>query len=111
MSRRFIALAAMLALAACANSAQSLAEGERMNWSCAGDKGFSLRYAAGGAEIYASGQTYTLPRASEPRRYSNGTVDYVEGPGGASLTGVHNGPFENCTRVSGAGDRSWWRFW
>jgi len=105
-------IAAALALGACANSSQSLAEGERYNWRCNDDKAFSLRYAAGAAEVYASGQTYNLPPVSgQTGQYSNGTVSFVEQGGGAFLSGAYNGPFENCHRASGAGDRSWWKFW
>jgi hypothetical protein len=110
MNRIVIALATACALGACANTQQSLAEGERYNWRCDGDKEFSLRYAAGNAEVYASGQTHNLPPTGEGQ-YSNGTVTFSESGGSASLNGAYGGPFENCHRASGAGDRSWWRFW
>lgn len=112
MKRFFLVLAAACALGACAVNQQSLAEGERFNWACDGGKAFSLRYAAGNAEVYASGQTYNLPPvAGQPGQYSNGAVTYVEQGGGALLNGAYNGPFERCHRASGPGDRSWWRFW
>jgi hypothetical protein len=92
------ALLAALALSAC-SSASSLSEGERLNWRCAGDKEFSLRFAAGAAEVYAAGQTYNLPPvAGAVGRYSNGAVEYVESSGGATLTGAYGGPYENCRR-------------
>lgn len=110
MNRIVIAAAAACALSACAVNQQSLAAGERYNWRCDGEKEFSVRYAAGSAEVYASGQTFNLA-ATEEGQYSNGTVTYAHGGGRAYLVGAYNGPFENCDRVSGPGDRSWWRFW
>lgn len=105
--RKIIVLgAALLTLAAC-QSAQNLSEGERLNWRCANDKAFSLRFAAGAAEVYAGGETHRLPQMGEGA-YSNGTVIYTEAGGGASLTGVHDGPYENCQRRRG----DWWlRLW
>lgn len=102
MIRSLLLGAALLALAAC-QSAQNLNEGERLNWRCDGGKDFSLRYAAGAPEIYVSGQTHRLPPvpgAEGERRYSDGAATYIEADGRASLTGVHNGPFENCRRAS-----------
>lgn len=110
MKRIVIAMAAVCALGACAVNQQSLAEGERFNYRCGADKEFSLRYAAGNAEVYAGGETHNLPRVSEGE-YSNGTVTLIQRGGSAALAGAYNGPFENCRRASGAGDRSWWRFW
>jgi hypothetical protein len=112
MRNLFIVAAAALTLGACAVNQQSLAEGERYNWRCDDAKAFSLRYAAGQAEVYASGQTHTLaPVADHVGQYSNGNVSFTQDDGRASLTGVFNGPFENCRRASGPGDGSWWRFW
>jgi hypothetical protein len=110
--KKLVFAAAAIALGACANTQQSLAEGERTNWRCDDGKAFSLRYAAGNAEVYASCQTYALPPApGQSGQYATSDVNFTQNGGRASLTGVYNGPFENCRRASGPGDRSWWRFW
>lgn len=95
MKPLFLGLA-LLALAAC-SSAHSLGEGERLGWRCDGGKGFSLRYAAGAAEVYAAGQTHRLAQTGDGV-YSNGAVTYSE-TDGASLTGAYGGPYENCHRT------------
>ena len=51
-------------LAAC-QSVQNLGEGERLNWRCANDKAFSLRFAGGAAEVYAARQTHRLAQIGE----------------------------------------------
>ncbi|MGE0596995.1 MAG: MliC family protein [Hyphomonadaceae bacterium] len=89
--------AAFLSLAACASSGAS----GRVDWSCDGGKAFSLRYnASGAAEVFAAGRTYTLPQAQSGSgtRYSDGTVEYREHQGSATLTGAFAGPYENCRR-------------
>jgi|CXWL01.1.fsa_nt_gi hypothetical protein len=96
MKRTFTLLALIATLAAC-GSAQSLSEGERLNWRCDGGKSFSLRYAAGAAEVFAAGQTHALPRTDQ-NTYSNGAVTYSE-TNGATLTGAPGGPYENCHRT------------
>lgn len=103
---KIVVIAAAFAAAGC-QSAHTLDEGERLNWRCDGGKAFSLRHVAGAVEVFASGQTHRLlPIAGDggERRYSNGEVDYVEVDGRARLTGVYNGPFENCRRAR-------WRLW
>lgn len=101
--RKMILLgAALLTLAAC-QSAQNLSEGERLNWRCANDKEFSLRFAAGAAEVYAAGETHRLPRIDDGV-YSNGAVTYTEAGGDTSLIGIHDGPYESCARRAG----DWW---
>lgn len=101
MKKSILLSAALLALAGCVS--HDFAEGRRENWSCAGDKGFSLRHVAGSVEVYASGETHRL--ASSGEGYSNGTVTLARDGGRATLTGVHNGPFENCRQRGGL------RFW
>jgi len=104
MMRTFLVGAALLALTAC-QSAQSLNEGQRLNWACANDKAFSLRYVSGAAEVYAAGETHRLPRVADDGAptFSNGTVTYTE-QNGASLTGIYGGPYENCRRQRS----DWW---
>lgn len=99
--RIFIAMIALVTLGGCV--AHNFAEGRRVNWRCDGGKEFSLRYVGDAAEVYASGQTHQLPRVESEgrtRRYSDGAITYVEN-GRGSLTGVYNGPFENCRRRGG----------
>jgi hypothetical protein len=100
MRRTILLCAALAALAAC-QSTQSANEGQRLNWRCAGDKAFSLRHVPGAIEVYASGQTNRLePVAGAEGQYrsADGAVTYAETGGHASLTGVYDGPFENCRR-------------
>jgi len=92
--------AALLALAACA-SAPTQTGGPRIDWRCDGGAAFSLRYnAAGAAEVFAAGRTYTLPAAQSGSgaRYSDGAVEYWEHQGQATLNGAAGGPYANCRR-------------
>jgi hypothetical protein len=95
--KKVILAAVMLALGAC-ESAHTLSEGERLNWTCAGGKAFSLRYVSGDLEVFAAGQTHRLQRApgEDAVHYSNGEVEYIERDRSASLTGIYGGPYENC---------------
>jgi len=91
---------ALLALSACIPS-HNLAEGRRYDWRCDGGAAFSLRYnGLGAAEVFAGGQTYALPQveSGSGTRYSNGTVEYAEHQGRATLTGATGGPYEGCRR-------------
>jgi hypothetical protein len=106
MRKMIVAGAALLALAGCVS--HNFAEGQRTNYRCDGDKEFSMRDVAGMAEVYASGQNHQLPATGEGQ-YSNGEVTYTESGGRASLTGLYNGPFENCR---GRAHNSWLpNFW
>ncbi len=102
MKKSILLSAALLALSGCVS--HNYSEGARTNWTCAGDKEFSLREVSGSVEVYASGQTHRLTPAGAGV-YSNGTVTYTVDGGRASLTGVHNGPFEDCR---GSAQNSWW---
>lgn len=102
MKKSILLSVALLALTACVS--HNFAEGRRENWRCDGDKEFSLRQVPGAIELYASGATHRLTPSGEGA-YSNGTVTYAANGGRATLTGVHNGPFENCRRRGGL------RFW
>lgn len=101
MRKMILAGAALMALSGCVS--HNFAEGQRTNYRCDADKEFSMRYVAGMAEVYASGQTHQLPSTGEDQ-YSNGTVTFSRSGGRASLTGVYNGPFENCR---GRAQNSW----
>jgi membrane-bound inhibitor of C-type lysozyme len=98
--KKFAIGAALLALSACIPS-HNLAEGRRYDWRCDGGAAFSLRYSGlGAAEVFAGGQTYALPpvESASGARYSNGTVEYWEHQGRATLTGAAGAPYENCRR-------------
>lgn len=98
--KKLIIGAALLALGACIPS-HNFAEGRRYDWRCEGGAAFSLRYnGLGAAEVFAGGQTYALPQAESGSgsRYSDGTVEYSEHRGRATLTGAAGGPYENCRR-------------
>lgn len=88
--------AALLSLAACASGA--MPSGDRTDWRCDGGAAFSVRFSGGNANVFAGGQTYSLPQAQSGSgiRYTNGAVEYREHQGQASLHGAHGGPYENC---------------
>lgn len=100
--KKFAALAALAFLAACASSGQSSGPtGPRMDWRCDGGAAFSARIAGGGrAEVFAGGQQYSLPHVegASGARYGNGSVEYWERGGLATLTGARGGPYTNCRR-------------
>jgi hypothetical protein len=106
--KRLIVVAALVALGACASTAGN-AEGQRLNWRCAGDKEFSLRNVSDGVEVFVAGQTHRLdPVAGAEGQFSNGVVTYAEAGGRASLAGVFGEPYENCQRKRS----DWWfDFW
>jgi hypothetical protein len=96
MKRALVILAA-LALSSCV--AHNFSEGERTNFRCDGGKEFSTRSVPPAIEVYASGTTHRLePAADGQYRSTDGTVTYTRSGGGATLTGIYNGPFENCRR-------------
>lgn len=92
-----LALLSAFALAACATPAPQ--SGDRIDWSCDRGAAFSLRYnAQGEAEVFAGGQLYRLPSATSGSgaRYANGSVEYWEHQGRATLNGAAGGPYTNC---------------
>ncbi|MBX3430877.1 MAG: MliC family protein [Hyphomonadaceae bacterium] len=94
------ALAALSLLAACATTSSG-PSGPFMQWRCDGGAAFSARIADGGtAEVFAGGQTYSLPhvQAASGAKYSNGSVEYWERGGQATLGGARGGPYNNCRR-------------
>jgi membrane-bound inhibitor of C-type lysozyme len=95
--KKLLLAAALAALAGCATSAPS---GPRSDWRCDGGAAFSARIQGESAEVFAGGQVYNLPHvsAASGARYSNGSVDYWEHGGTASLGGAHGGPYANCRR-------------
>jgi len=97
--KKLIALSALLVLTACATAAPG---GPRMDWRCSGGAAFSARIDAGAAsaEVFAGGQVYNLPhvQAASGAKYSNGSVEYWERGGAATLNGARGGPYDNCRR-------------
>lgn len=97
------AFAALALVGACATSGGDGPLGPRKDWSCDGGAAFSARISTGGegsAEVFAGGQTYRLSRVAGASglRYSNGSVEYWERGGGATLSGARGGPYNNCHR-------------
>lgn len=91
---------ALISLAACASTPVTPG-GPRMDWRCDGGAAFSARILEGGsAEVFAGGQVYRLPhvQAASGAKYSNGTVEYWEHGGQATLTNANGGPYTNCRR-------------
>lgn len=95
--KRFLALAVLAMIAACGTTQSG---GPRADWRCDGGAAFSVRFRGESAEIFAGGQTYTLPLAisASGARYSNGTVEYWEHQGEATLNGAQGGPYTHCRR-------------
>lgn len=93
------ALAALALLAACSTPSAGPG-GPFMQWRCDGGAAFSARITGDGAEVFAAGQTYSLPHVAgaSGARYSNGTVEYWERGGEATLGGARGGPYNNCRR-------------
>jgi membrane-bound inhibitor of C-type lysozyme len=97
------ALAALALLAACATTGGGAASGPFTQWRCEGGAAFSVRISTegeGSAEVFAGGQTYVLPRVAGASglRYSNGSVEYRESGGQATVGGARGGPYNNCRR-------------
>lgn len=74
--------------------------GNRIDWKCDNNAAFSVRFTTEAAQVFAGGQTYTLPHAQSGSgaRYTNGTVEYWEHAGSAQLGGAPGGPYNNCHR-------------
>jgi len=97
--RKFALAAAVLALAACGTTPAHRG-GPRTDWRCDGGAAFSIRFQGTSAEVFAGGQLYNLPAAQSGSgsRYSNGSVEYWEHQGQATLNGARGGPYANCRR-------------
>jgi membrane-bound inhibitor of C-type lysozyme len=91
------ALTVCVALVGCA----SMGGGPRVDWRCDGGAAFSARMSSRSAEVFAGGQVYTL-RAVESAsgaRFSDGSVEFWEHQGEATLNGARGGPYTNCRRT------------
>ncbi|MGQ0532461.1 MAG: MliC family protein [Caulobacteraceae bacterium] len=97
--KKIAAVAALALLAACASTGGG-PSGPRMDWRCDGGAAFSARIASSGAHVFAGGQEYALPHVAgaSGALYSNGSVEYWERGGSATLTGARGGPYNNCRR-------------
>ena len=109
MKKSILLSVALLALAACQTTASR--DGERFNYRCDAGKELSYRNVPGAIEVYASGVTNRLePVAGAPGQWhsADGSVVFTETGGNASLTGVYDGPYQNCHRKLS----NWWfRLW
>lgn len=95
--RAFAAIAVCAALGACA----SMGGGPRLDWRCDGGAAFSARVSSRSAEVFAGGQVYRLRKATSASgaRFSDGTVEYWEHQGEATLNGARGGPYTNCRQT------------
>lgn len=95
--RKILSLAAFALLAACSTTQPG---GPRTDWRCDGGAAFSIRFSENSAEVFAAGRVYTLPIAmsGSGARYSDGTVEYWEHQGEATLNGAQGGPYTHCRR-------------
>jgi membrane-bound inhibitor of C-type lysozyme len=96
--KKILAVTALVVLSACGTTQSG---GPRVDWRCDGGAAFSMRLdAEGNANVFAGGQTYTLPgvQAGSGTRYTNGSVEYWEHGGEAMLNGAQGGPYTNCRR-------------
>lgn len=96
--KKLLLAAALATLSACATTPSP--GGPRMDWRCDGGAAFSARIRGESAEVFAGGQVYNLPhvQAASGARYANGSVEYWERGGQATLNGAHGGPYANCRR-------------
>ena len=98
--RQLLVLACFAALAACSTPSGGAASSQTQ-WRCDNGAAFSMRLTnEGNAEVFAGGQTYSLPGvvAGSGTRYTNGTVEYWEHGNEAMLNGAAGGPYTNCHR-------------
>lgn len=93
--KKLIIVIGALALTGCVS--HNFREGARETWRCAAHREFSLRHVGDAVELYAAGVTHRLAPTGEGQ-YSGGDVTLSVSHGRATLTGVYNGPFENCRR-------------
>lgn len=98
--KKLLLLAALATLSACATGSMAPTIGNRIEWKCDRNAAFSVRFTTESAEVFAGGQTYTLPHAQSGSgaRYANGTAEYWEHGGSAQLNGAAGGPYTNCHR-------------
>lgn len=104
--KKLLVLACVAALSACASTggsgptAPGAPIGNLVRWRCDGGSSFGVGFTTTGARVAAGGQTYALPhvQSGSGARYSNGSVQYWEHAGQATLTGARGGPYNNCHR-------------
>lgn len=94
MKKLLLAAALVSLAAACATDPAA----GRTDWMCEGGAAFSVRFSSNRAEVFAGGQTYSLPSAvsASGARYSDGAVEFWEHQGQATLNGARGGPYANC---------------
>lgn len=97
MKQALFIVVAALALSGCVS--HNFSEGERTSYRCDGGHEFTTRNVLPAIEVYASGTTHRLELADEGQfRSADGAVTYTESGGRATLSGIYNGPFQNCRR-------------
>jgi membrane-bound inhibitor of C-type lysozyme len=77
----------------------TVAKPDRFTFACASGSSFTVSYdGKGAAMVEAGGKSYTLPSAlsGSGARYSDGSVEFWEHQGKATLTGAVGGPYEAC---------------
>lgn len=88
-------IVAALALSGCVS--HNFSEGERTSYRCDGGHEFTTRDVPGAIEVYASGTTHRLTTAGgDQYRSTDGSV--ILDANARTLSGVHQGPFQNCRR-------------
>jgi len=91
MKHALFILATAFALGGCVS--HNFSEGQRTHFRCEGGKEFSYRRVGDAIEVFASGATHRLePRGDGSYASANGQIVFT----GSSLSGVYEGPFENC---------------
>ena len=84
-----------LGLLACSTAAKP----GRFTFACSSGSSFAVNYdGKGAALVEAGGKSYTLPSAvsGSGARYSDGSVEFWEHQGEATLKGAAGGPYEAC---------------
>jgi membrane-bound inhibitor of C-type lysozyme len=99
--KKFLCCATLFVVSACVTPPPS-GPSDRHDWSCGGGAAFSVRFSATAARIFAGGQIYDLPSvpAASGTRYSNGTVEYWEHQGEATLANAAGGPYAGCRQAA-----------
>jgi len=87
---------AALALSACVS--HDFSAGERTYYRCDAGKTLNYRRVGDAIEVFAAGTTHRLEPAADGYSSADGAISFTQAGGRATLTGVYEGPYQNCRR-------------